>query len=93
MVPALWSLSSAVFGRGDGHLEQGYELKNPSCAIGICGYVGCMNWQQFLPLVIVLVAVVLFVWRSSDKKSGNCGCPCGCSHEPGSPPKKEDAAR
>ena len=52
-----------------------------------------MNWQQFLPLLIVLVAVVLFVWRSSGKKSGGCGCQCGCSHEPDSPPKKENAAR
>jgi len=52
-----------------------------------------MNWQQFLPLLIVLAAVVLFAWRSSGKKSGGCGCQCGCSHEPDSPPKKENAAR
>lgn len=52
-----------------------------------------MNWQQFLPLVIVLVAVVLFVWRSSGKKSGKCGCKCGCSHAPDSETKNENAVR
>jgi hypothetical protein len=52
-----------------------------------------MKWQQFLPVVIVLVAVVLFVWRSSGKKSGGCGCNGGCSHEPEAGTKKEDAAR
>jgi hypothetical protein len=51
-----------------------------------------MNWQQFLPLIIVLVAVVLFVWRSSGKKSGG-GCKCGCSHEPESAAKKENVVR
>jgi hypothetical protein len=52
-----------------------------------------MNWQQLLPLVIVLVAVVLFVWRSSGKKSGGCGCQRGCSHESESTAKKEEAVR
>ena len=51
-----------------------------------------MNWQQFLLLVIILVAVVLFVWRSSGKKAGG-GCNCGCSHEPDPGVKKEDAVR
>ncbi len=52
-----------------------------------------MNWQQFLPLVIVLVAVVLFVWRSSGKKTGGCGCQSGCSHRHDSEAKKENAGR
>jgi hypothetical protein len=52
-----------------------------------------MNWQQFLPLVIVLVAVVLFVWRSSGKKSGGCGCKGECSHESESEAKKGNAGR
>ena len=68
-------------------------MKNPSCAIGFYGYVDCMNWQQFLPLVIVLVAAVLFVWRSSGKKSGCGGGKCGCSHPHDSQAKKENAGR
>jgi len=51
-----------------------------------------MKWQQFLPLVIVLVAAVLLVWRSSGKKTGGCGCKSGCAHEPDAGPNKgEDA--
>jgi hypothetical protein len=52
-----------------------------------------MNWQQFLPLVIVLVAVVLFVWRSSGKKAGGCGCKGGCSHTPDPGAGKENVMR
>jgi hypothetical protein len=52
-----------------------------------------MNWQQFLLLAVILVAAVLFVWRSSGKKAGDCGCKCGCSHTPDAGAKKEDAPR
>jgi len=82
-----------LFCRRDGNLEPGYELKKPSCAIWFCGYVGCMILQPFLPLVIVVVAVVLFVWRSSGKKSSGGGCQCGCPHEHDPEIKKENAAR
>jgi hypothetical protein len=51
-----------------------------------------MKWQ-FLSLVIVVVAAMLLVWRSSGKKSGSCGCKRGCAHKPESEPKKEGAAR
>jgi hypothetical protein len=52
-----------------------------------------MNWQQFLPLVIVLAAVVLFVWRSSGKKSGGCAGKCNCSHDHSPEAKKENVGR
>jgi hypothetical protein len=67
--------------------------KNDCCAIGICGYVGGMNWQQFLPLAIVLFAVVLFVWRSSGKKSAGCDGKCSCSHDRNSAAEKKNAVR
>jgi hypothetical protein len=50
-----------------------------------------MNWQ-FLSLVVIVVAAVLLVWRSSGKKSG-CGCKCGCAHAPEAAPEKPDAVR
>jgi hypothetical protein len=68
-------------------------VKNLSCAFQFCGYVGCMKWQQLLPLLIVVVAATLMVWRSSGKKAGGCGCKGGCAHEPDATPEKEDAAR
>ena len=67
--------------------------KNPCCAICFSGYVGCMNWQQFLLLAIILGAAVLFIWRSSGKKAGECGCKRGCAHEPEPRARKENAAR
>jgi len=51
-----------------------------------------MKWQQIVPLAIILVAVVIFVWRSAGKKTGGCGCKCGCPHGPDSEAGKEDAA-
>ena len=62
------------------HLRVG--AKNPYCTICICGYVGCMKWQQFLTLTLIVVAVVVVLWRSSGKKTGNRGCKCGCDHAP-----------
>jgi len=50
-----------------------------------------MKWQQFLPLVLVLVAAVVLVWRSSGKKTGGCGCSGQCAHTPEADPKKPDA--
>ena len=53
-----------------------------------------MKWQQFLPLVMVVIAAVVLVWRSSGKKTGGCGCQCGCAHDkPDEGAKKEDAVR
>jgi hypothetical protein len=52
-----------------------------------------MKWQQFLPLVLVVVAAVVLVWRSSGKKSVGCGCKGRCVHEPEPAPKKSDAVR
>jgi hypothetical protein len=71
----------------------GFPPKNPSCAIWFCGYVGSMKWQPLLSLGLVVVAAALLIWRSSGKKSGNCGCKCGCAHEPEAAPKKEEALR
>jgi len=51
-----------------------------------------MKWQ-FLPLVIVLVAAVLLVWRSSGKKSSGCGCKGRCSHAPDSEAARDHAQR
>jgi len=51
-----------------------------------------MNWQQFLLLAIILVAAVLFVWRSSGKKTG-AGCKCGGAHPLDAHDKKAEAAR
>jgi len=51
-----------------------------------------MKWQ-FLSLIVVVVAAMLVVWRSSGKKSGGCGCNCGCAHDLDSGPKKEKAVR
>jgi len=40
-----------------------------------------MNWQQFLPLLIVLGVGVLFVWRSSAPKKHEHSADCGCAHK------------
>jgi hypothetical protein len=52
-----------------------------------------MKWQQFVPLILVIVAAVLLVWRGSSKKTRGCGCKCGCAHGPDAGPKQEDAGR
>jgi hypothetical protein len=49
-----------------------------------------MNWQQFVPLVIVLGVAMIFVWRSSGKKANCCGD--GCTHDHHAEKKKENAA-
>jgi hypothetical protein len=51
-----------------------------------------MKWQQFLPVIIVVVAAVVLIWRSAGKKSGGCGCKCGCAHEPDAGTGKDKAA-
>jgi hypothetical protein len=43
--------------------------------------------------MMVVVAAVVLVWRSSGKKSGGCGCKGGCVHEPEAESKKPDAVR
>jgi len=63
--------------------------KNSVCAVCVCGYVGSMNWQQFLILATVLAVVVVSVWRGSGKKSG---CGRGCAHDHGAEAKKEKSA-
>jgi hypothetical protein len=50
-----------------------------------------MNWQ-LLSLVVVVVAAVFLVWRSSGKKAG-CGCKCGCAHGPDADAGKHDDVR
>jgi hypothetical protein len=40
-----------------------------------------MNWQQFLPLLIVLGVGATFVWRSSSPKKHEHSANCGCDHE------------
>jgi hypothetical protein len=52
-----------------------------------------MKWQQILPLVVVLVAAVVMVWRSSGRRPGGCGCKGGCAHAPDEAAKKVDAIR
>jgi hypothetical protein len=52
-----------------------------------------MNWQQFLPLVIVLGVAVVFVWRSSGEKKHRPSCGCGCEHSHEVEAKKEKSAR
>ena len=48
-----------------------------------------MNWQQFIPLIIVLAVGAIFVWRSSSPKKHEHDCHCDChEHEP----KPEDPA-
>jgi len=41
-----------------------------------------MNWQQFVPMAIVLGIAVFFVWRSSGQKKHehDHSCGCGCEH-------------
>jgi len=49
-----------------------------------------MNWQSFLPLVIVLGVGAIFVWRSSSPKKHEHNCHCGCTHEDQPDTKKEE---
>lgn len=83
-------LPLSIFGQADDNFEPGREAKNLSCVIWFCRYVGSMNWQQFLLVVVVLFAAALFVWRSSGKKTGGCKCGCEHGHDHSG---KEDAAR
>jgi hypothetical protein len=39
-----------------------------------------MNLRQFIPVMIVLAAAMILVWRSSGKKP-SCGCGSDCSHD------------
>ena len=40
-----------------------------------------MNWQEFLPLLIVLGVGAIFVWRSSSSKKHEHSADCGCKHK------------
>ncbi|HEY5345968.1 MAG TPA: hypothetical protein VIK62_06450 [Verrucomicrobiae bacterium] len=69
-----------------------FHAENSICAIWVCRYVGCMNWQQFLTLMIVLGVAVIFVWRSSSPKKHEHSHNCGCDHEHDSEKPKDKAA-
>ena len=59
-----------------------FHAENSICTPADCSYVASMNWQQLITLSIVLAVAILFVWRSSGKKSGHgSGCNCGCPHD------------
>ncbi len=49
-----------------------------------------MNWQQFLPLAIVLGVGAVFVWRSSGPKKHEHSADCGCVHEEKTPAEKQN---
>jgi len=68
-------------------------LKNSICAIWVCSYVASMNWQQFLPLLIVLGVGVVFVWRSSSPQKHDHDCGCGCTHKDDPETRKDNTAR
>jgi hypothetical protein len=71
-----------------------FHAENSICAPAVCSYVASMNWQQLLPIVIVLGVAVVFVWRSSSKKhEHNCNCGCAHDHEAGQPKEKAPAER
>jgi len=65
-----------------------FHAENSICALTVCSYVASMNWQQILPIVIVLGVAVFFVWRSSSQKHDH-SCGCGCAHEPEDKNQKE----
>ena len=65
-----------------------FHAENSICTAADCSYVASMNWQQLVTLSIVFAVAIVFVWRSSGKKTGhNSGCKCGCDHG-----HREDAA-
>jgi hypothetical protein len=64
--------------------------ENSICAPRFCGYVDIMNWQQFIPIAIVLAVGFVFVWRSSGSKKSECGCGGACAHDHQAPKKKEN---
>jgi hypothetical protein len=66
--------------------------KIPFARHRFAGMLTCMNWRQFIPVIIVLGVAMIFVWRSSGKKTG-CGCGDNCAHDPTENKKKETAAR
>jgi hypothetical protein len=51
-----------------------------------------MNWQQFLPLAVIVTVATIFVWRGSGDKKPGCGSGSGCSHAKGADAKKTDSA-
>ena len=62
------------------------------CAIPDCSYVGGMNWQEFLPMIVVLGVAVFFVWRSSGQNKHTHGPDCGCGHDHNADAKKQNSA-
>jgi len=48
-----------------------------------------MNWQQFLPLAVILTVAFIFIWRGSGSKKPGCGCGTECAHS--KTPKKTDS--
>jgi len=66
--------------------------ENSICTSRFCGYVGIMNWQQFVPIAIILAVGFAFVWRSSGSKKPGCGCDGACAHDHQAGTKKDHAA-
>jgi hypothetical protein len=50
-----------------------------------------MNWQQFVPIAIILAVGFAFVWRSSGTKKPDCGCGSACAHDHQAGSKKDSA--
>lgn len=51
-----------------------------------------MNWQQVLPIVLVLGVAFVLVWRSSGQKKHVHGDNCGCGHDHGDDSAKKNPA-
>jgi hypothetical protein len=52
-----------------------------------------MNWQEFLPIIIVLAVGAIFVWRSSGEQKHEHKCGCDCHHDHAPEAKKETPTR
>jgi hypothetical protein len=70
-----------------------FHTENSICAIRVCGYVAVMNWQEILPLIIVLGVAAIFVWRSSSPDKHEHGCDCDCHHDHSEKSKPETPGR
>ncbi len=51
-----------------------------------------MNWQQVVPIVLVLGVAFVFIWRSSGQKKHVHGDHCGCDHQHGEETAKKTTA-
>jgi hypothetical protein len=69
-----------------------FVLSKIICEFGNYDYVGSMNWQQFLPIVLILGVAFVVVWRSSGQKKHVHGENCGCDHHHGPEADKKNPA-